>query len=146
MEPHLNSFGEKDPYLCMAQQSACRVWTQLTCLLRGERLHAAHGDGNSDWIQNANNPKFTPAALSSRCDTKPQETAITFWAIPLPKSLTSQAGSQTTYTLLLIPPSTSIALIIVPAVGGDAGLEQRNNNQDEHCSCALTHNLGRLLS
>lgn len=66
-------------------------------VLRGEKLHAACRDGNNDQIQNANNPKFTPTALSGRYDTKSPETGIAFWAIPLPKSLTSQAGSQTTY-------------------------------------------------
>lgn len=138
-------FGEKAPYLSMAQQPACRVWTQLTCMLRGERLHAARGDGNNERIQNANKPKLTPTALSGRYDAKPQEKGIAFWAMQLPNSPTSQAGSQTTYMLLVTPPSTNIPLIIVPAVGRDAGVQQRNNNQDEHRGCALTHNLRRLL-
>lgn len=35
MEPNLSSFTEKEPKVCMAKESACRVWTDLTHMLRG---------------------------------------------------------------------------------------------------------------
>lgn len=76
-EPDLSSFGER--ISTSAQPS--RVWTQLICLLTGERPHSAYGDGNT-----SSNPKFIPTALPGRCDTTSQETGITIWVITLLES------------------------------------------------------------
>lgn len=128
---NLNSFEEKDTHLYMAQQSACRVWTQLPA--QRSKITCRTWEWQQ-WIQNANNSKFPLTALSSRYDMKIQEMCTASWAIPLPKSATAQAGPQTIHILLVMPPSANVPLITVPAMGRDTGLQQRNNNQDEHCS------------
>lgn len=117
-EPDLYSLGEKGTPALQIQTTCMQGLFSPTCSqVQDYRVHT--GTATATRYEITLIPNLQPLLFYTTKKRKPQEIAFPFWMKQLLRSLTPQAGSQTSFMWLRMPPSTNISLLMAPAVGRD---------------------------